>query len=103
MERDADKIEALQRVKDSAKIEPEWLLLAEFGLYFGWEAVLSVREDKISYEEMNKLLKAARTMKAIDRYNNVMDIYAATIAPNDKAKALKETLKGLRNQWHQTQ
>lgn len=101
LERDADKITEIKRARSKKKVEPEWLLLAEFGLYFGWQAVQDVRQDKISFDEMNKLLAATRSIDAINRYNRVMDNYAAIIAPHDKGKALKQTLKGIKDTWQQ--
>lgn len=101
LQRDADKISEIKRSRDRNKIEPEWLLLAEFGLYFGWQAVQDVREDKISFQEMNKLLAAARRIDSMNRYNKVMDQYVTIIAPHDKGKALKQTLKGIKESWQQ--
>ena len=103
LERDADKIKASSRGRDKNKLEPEWVLLAEFGLYFGWQAVQDVRQDNISFSEMNKLLAAARQAESTKRYNRVMDQYATAIAPHDKGKALKQTLKGIRSTWQQAQ
>lgn len=105
LERDKDVIEQLQKKRKSSAIEPEWVLLAEFGLHFGWEAVRDAREDKISFAEMNKLLAASRALKAAERYNVILDIYTANAAVHDKkgATALKETLRDLKNKWQQTQ
>jgi len=103
LERDKDKIAEQLRHRDSQKTGPEWLMLAEFGKYFGYEGVKDVRENRISFAEMHELVKAARIVNAIDRFNNTTDIYAAIIAPHDKAKLLKKTLEGLREQWQQTQ
>lgn len=101
LQRDADKIKEIKRARQGAKIEPEWLLLAEFGLYFGWQAVTDVRNNKLSFVEMNKLLAAARRMEAMNRYNRVIDHYAAISAPHDKGKALKQTLKGIKEIWNE--
>lgn len=100
LQRDADKIEEIKKVvngRKKSKVEPEWLLIAEFGLYFGWQAVLDVRNDVISFGEMNKMLAATRSIKATERYNRVIDAYAASIALHDKGKALKQTLNGIRD------
>lgn len=101
LERDKDLIQELEKARDGGKVEPEWVLLAEFGLYFGWQAVKDVREDNISFQEMNKILSAARKIRAMNRYNEVMDIYLAYAAVHDKkgAAALKETLKSLKRTW----
>lgn len=103
LERDADKIAEIKKFRDKSKLEPEWLLLAEFGLFFGWQAVIDARQDKISFDEMNKLLAAARRLDSMNRYNRVIDTYTAVIAPHDKGKALKQTLKGIRDTWQHQQ
>ena len=102
MERDASKIKELKKSRENKKIEPEWVLLAEFGLFFGWQAVVDAREDKISFQEMHKLVIAARRIESTNRYNRIIDNYVAVIAPHDKGKAFKSTLKGIKDTW-QTQ
>lgn len=102
LERDKAVIKKATNVRKSRELEPEWILLAEFGLFFGWQAVQDVRNDNISFAEMNKLLAAARRIDSQNRYNKVMDMYAATIAVHDKGKSLKQTLKGIKDSW-QTQ
>lgn len=101
LERDADKIAQFKREKKAKKIEPEWILLAEFGMYFGWSAVMDARNDVISFAEMNKLLAAARRIEATNRYNEVIDTYSAIVAVHDKGKALKQTLKGIRQTFNE--
>lgn len=102
LERDALKIKELSKSREKSKIEPEWVLLAEFGLFFGWQAVVDARNDKISFQEMNKLLSAARRIESTNRYNRIIDNYVAIAAQYDKGKALKATLKEIKNTW-QTQ
>lgn len=101
LERDAEKIKEIGKSLNKARLEPEWLILAEFGSYFGWQAVMDVRNDNITFQEMHKLLAASRRLESIRRYNNVMDTYAANIAIHDKGKALKQTLKGIKDSWHE--
>lgn len=97
LERDAEKIKEMRKVRSDSKIEPEWVMLAEFGMYFGYQALQDVRHDVISFAEMNKLLTAARRLEALKRYNNVIDSWTVTIAPHDKSKAVKQTLKGIKD------
>lgn len=101
LQRDADIIQESHKSREKSRLEPEWVLLAELGLHFGWQAVMDVREDKISFAEMNKLLAAARRLDSMNRYNRVMDTYVANIALHDKGKALKQTLKGIKETWQQ--
>lgn len=109
LERDADKIGELKRARNGNKVDPSWLMIAEFGLYFGWEAAKEVMDNpNFPYEKMVELLKAARTVRAVDRYNFITDIHLAVAAAqggkdNKAAKELDKILKDLENKWHQTQ
>lgn len=42
------------------KISNEMFILAEFGYYYGWEAVQAVRNNDITMQEMYALLEGAR-------------------------------------------
>lgn len=60
---DADKV--LEKAKKRAlraegTIPYPIYALAEFGYYYGWQAIQDVRENKISIDEMNVLLEGAR-------------------------------------------
>lgn len=56
---------AKERAQSSEiKVNPEWFNLAEFGYYFGWQAIRDVRENKIALEEMTLLLAGARKVWA---------------------------------------
>lgn len=101
LERDKDLIEKSAKSRKTKELEPEWVMLAEFGLFFGWQAVMDVRNDSISFGEMNKLLTAARRIKAIERYNTVFDTYSATNAIHDKGKSFKQTLKGIKETFNE--
>lgn len=101
LERDKDVIGGLKRQGETSKIEPEWVMLAELGLYFGWEAIRDARANQITIEEMHKLIVAGRKLKALERYNGVMDTYSAFMGTQSKkgASSLKDTLRNLRKQW----
>lgn len=42
------------------RVSSEMFLLAEFGHFYGWGAIMAVRENKITLKEMYALLEAAR-------------------------------------------
>lgn len=46
------------------KISSEMYMLAEFGLMFGWQSILDVKNDTITGEEMFALLEAGRKVLA---------------------------------------
>lgn len=98
LERDKDKIDDLAKLKASIEVEPEWVVLAEFGIYFGWDAVRDVRNNVITSDDMYGLLAGARRVKSLNRYNGVVDTYTAFAGTQtqDGAKALKNLLGELR-------
>nr|DAP66744.1 MAG TPA: hypothetical protein [Caudoviricetes sp.] len=53
--------ERIKRRQNSSKpkITPEIYLMAKFGIYFGWEAVRDVLNDKISLEMMFAMIEGA--------------------------------------------
>lgn len=53
--------ERIKRRQNSSKpkITPEIYLIAKFGIYFGWEAVRDVLNDKISLEMMFAMIEGA--------------------------------------------
>lgn len=95
LERDKDKIDKLSNDKNSAKVDPEWSVIAEFGLYYGWEAAKDVRENRISYSDMEKLLQAARQIEAKNRYNRIIDMSYAFAGGKQLSKHLQEIKKGI--------
>lgn len=46
------------------KISNEMFLLADFGLMYGWQAVVAVRNDEITWEEMFALLEAGHKVQS---------------------------------------
>lgn len=46
------------------KISNEMFLLADFGIMFGWRAVMAVRNNEITWEEMYALLEAGHKVQS---------------------------------------
>lgn len=66
---DLAKIKAHQASTDGAyPVDNEWLLLAEFGKAYGWEAYKDARDDKIGAPEMLTLIEANRKLEAMQLY-----------------------------------
>lgn len=87
-----------------AKADTAWVQLAEFGLYYGWDAIRDVRRNALNADEFMELLKAARVVKSMERYNGLIDNYIALAAvqPSKDGKAgkvLTKTLRDLEKQW----
>lgn len=69
--RPEDRKKMIQRYRERTadkninnKISSEMYMLAEFGLMFGWQAVMDVKNDTITGEEMFALLEAGRKVLA---------------------------------------
>lgn len=69
--RPEDRMKMIRRYKERTadkninnKISSEMYMLAEFGLMFGWQAVMDVKNDTITGEEMFALLEAGRKVLA---------------------------------------
>lgn len=73
------------------------LLLAEFGKYYGWQAVRDVLADRVAYETFIALLNAGRAMRLRERIEYTQDTAAAIGATLGKKpeQALRKYLKGL--------
>lgn len=59
-----EKIAKRKRQDEVAKVTPEWRLLAEFGYYYGWQAVRDVRNNDIDIDSFNNLIAGARKVWA---------------------------------------
>lgn len=73
------------------------LLLAEFGKYYGWQAVCDVLADRVTYETFIALLNAGRTMRLRERIESTQDMAAAIGVTLSKKpeQSLRKYLKGL--------
>lgn len=76
---DLAKIKAYQAsTKGAYPVDTEWLLLAEFGMKFGWQAYLDAKNDAtddngnllVSAAEMLTLLEASRKIEWAKVYND---------------------------------
>lgn len=100
LERDKEKIALMkkERQQDPTHVDPEDELLAEFGLYFGWDAVWAVKTNSIDQQTMMSLIFGSRKIKNAERYNRVIDTYYAMAGSQSKqgSKALERHLGDLR-------
>lgn len=51
---------AQSEARKGMKISPKIYAISEFGYYYGWSAILAVRNNEIDMDEMNALLEGAR-------------------------------------------
>lgn len=73
---DLAKIQKLTSAEQKAvKVDDEWLILAEFGKHYGWQAYLAAKNNEISTEEMMTLIAAARKLDYLDLYMNARAVF----------------------------
>ena len=76
---------AQRKAQDQAtKVDSEWLAIAEFGMYFGWQAVKAVLNDTITSAEMFMLLEGARKVNKLKLYNETRAVFIGTASANSK-------------------
>ena len=90
-------IKAKSGARASAFYRDNELLLAEFGKYYGWQAVRDVLSDRVTYETFIALLNAGRAMRLRERIESTQDMAAAIGATFSKKpeQALRKYLKTL--------
>lgn len=72
---DLDKIDSY--LNKGVVVDDYWMLLAEFGKAFGWEAYKDARDDLISIDEMMTLIEAHRRLESLDQYRISVATYIA--------------------------
>lgn len=96
-EADRQKIES--KTSESLKVDPEWMLLAEFGLMYGWQALLDAKEDRITGAEMMLLITAGRKVQSGYQYDQTLASFIGAVAAGSKnpgsqfGKLTKQMLK----------
>lgn len=66
------------------KLTEENLLVAEFGLFYGFEAVQAVLNDEIGLDEVLWLVESARAVDSRNQYNFSAAVFTAVASANDK-------------------
>ena len=105
LERDKDKIADIARnrggVKVSSGIDPEWLTLAELGAEYGYTVIEAVRNNNMSADDMRSLLKATRQLRAMDRFERLIDLRMAlaSIHSKESGKAFQKHIKEIYESW----
>lgn len=97
-----DKVAERRKRDETTKISPEWRLLAEFGIYYGWEAIKAVRNNEISTDEFNSLLSGGRKVWAGRMIDLSTVTFTSLVASKSKKpqsvmnKGLKEFIREVR-------
>lgn len=89
-----EKVKAHQAsTKGAYPVDQEWLLLAEFGLKFGWQAYLDAKTDKIEMKEMLTLIEASRKLEWAAIFNEARTTLIGVGSANSKKPS--QTFKSL--------
>lgn len=82
------KIQAHKASTEGAyKVDQEWLLLAEFGIAYGWQAYLDAKSDQITAAEMLTLVEASRKLRAREMFENAQTSFTGSAAGQSGKKA----------------
>lgn len=88
-------LKARNQLDESNQVEREWRLLSEFGMFYGWDAIKDVRNNKIDTDTFNMLIKAGRKIEAQRIVDYAHATFSAVAATKSKtpSSALKKALK----------
>jgi hypothetical protein len=100
---DQAKVDALKaRQANKLKVEEEHLAIAEFGMMYGWDAVMAVLNNTIDGETFMWLLEAGRRIKNKALYDDSRAVLVGTSSANAKRpgtafkKATKDLVKAMK-------
>ena len=89
---DRDKAQLAAQLREATKEElvtQELMILAEFGVFYGWQAVKDVMEDVITIPQAKAFTQAARKLHSSDVIDIAMATRAASaVKPKDFTKMM---------------
>jgi hypothetical protein len=94
---DLAKIQERKANDEKLKVDPEWLALAEFGYYYGWDAIQAVLSNEIDGETLVMLLQGARKLEARRFYDNAKASFIGGASANSKkpSQTFTKAVKGI--------
>lgn len=80
----------------SVKVNPEWFTIAEFGYYFGWEAIKAIKNNDIEMDEVRTLIAGARKVWAGRAYDiaHASFLGASSAQSKKPAQSFKKGIQG---------
>jgi hypothetical protein len=96
------KIKQRKEQSEKFKVDNEWLMLAEFGYYYGWNAIQAVLDNKIDGDTMTMLLAGARKLDTRNVYDNARAGFIANYSVQAKnpvsafSKATKQLTRNMK-------
>lgn len=87
------KVNKARAKHETFKIDPEQLVIAEFGKHYGWAGVTAVLNNEISGEQMTWLLEGARRVDKGYLYDQARASLIGSVA--SQSKKIGDTFKKL--------
>ena len=85
--------EAVSASDPTVKVDKEWLMIAEFGKHYGWQAIEAVLNNTISGEQMSLLISGARKVdRLLDYRASQASFVGAASAQTKKPSATFKSL-----------
>ena len=82
-----EKVKRAKRRREAKdNVDTSWYLLAEFGSYYGYQAIKDARSNKITWEEFEILLEAGRKHHHAKLYQQAEIIMATEAIKHKKSK-----------------
>lgn len=92
------RVQAAQdKASDEIKVDNEWLLIAEFGKHYGWQAMQAVLNNEIDLETMTVLILGARKFDYSRQYANAQASFIGSASAQSKkpSKVFKKATEQL--------
>lgn len=90
------KVERLKANQEATSVSPEWMFVARFGYFYGYEGIKAIMDNQIDFEIAQTLLRGAEKMEARGVVDTANAVYIANIASRSKkgSQLLKKGLAG---------
>ncbi len=81
---DLAKVATARGLDQKASIDPEWRAIAEFGTFYGFDAVMAVLNNEISADEMTQLILGARDVQREKNRDTAQAVFVASVSAQSK-------------------
>lgn len=81
---DLAKVAKARGLDQKATVDPEWRTIAEFGTFFGFDAVMAVLNNEISGDEMTELILGARAVQQDKNRDTAQATFIASVSSQSK-------------------
>lgn len=67
-----NRVAAARAKNEATKVDENWLFIAEFGFYYGWDGIQAILNNEITMDVANTLLAGARKVWSGRLYDHSM-------------------------------